>query len=52
MNGGFLEASKLFNFTCVFFHDVDLIPENDGIIYNCGKQPRHLSVLDNEHGYR
>jgi beta-1,4-galactosyltransferase 3 len=52
MNGGFLEASKLFDFNCIFFHDVDLIPENYGNFYECGEHPRHLSVAIDEHGYR
>ncbi|XP_061183111.1 beta-1,4-galactosyltransferase 4-like isoform X2 [Saccostrea echinata] len=52
MNAGFLEAVKIFEFDCVFFHDVDLIPENDRILYECGEQPRHLSVAIDEHGYK
>ncbi|XP_062577051.1 beta-1,4-galactosyltransferase 4-like [Saccostrea cucullata] len=52
MNAGFLEALKLFDFNCVFFHDVDLIPENDRNIYDCGDQPRHLSVSIDEDGYK
>ncbi|XP_061183354.1 beta-1,4-galactosyltransferase 4-like [Saccostrea echinata] len=52
MNAGFLEAEKLFDFNCVFFHDVDLIPENDRNLYYCGDQPRHLSVAIDEDGYK
>ncbi|XP_061182787.1 beta-1,4-N-acetylgalactosaminyltransferase bre-4-like [Saccostrea echinata] len=52
MNAGFLEAGKLFDFNCVFFHDVDLIPENDRNLYYCGDQPRHLSVAIDEDGYK
>ena len=35
MNAGFLEASKLDNFTCFVFHDIDMVPETDLAIYNC-----------------
>ncbi|VEL22834.1 unnamed protein product [Protopolystoma xenopodis] len=34
-NAGFLEASKLFRFDCIIFHDTDLVPEHDGIWYGC-----------------
>ena len=29
MNTGYLEAKQLFQFDCVVFHDVDMIPEDD-----------------------
>jgi hypothetical protein len=51
MNGAFLEISKMFKFSCIFFHDVDLIPQNDGIVYECGEMPRHLSVAIDTHNY-
>ncbi|XP_022661016.1 beta-1,4-N-acetylgalactosaminyltransferase bre-4-like isoform X2 [Varroa destructor] len=44
MNIGFLEASKLNDFECFIFHDVDLIPEDDRNLYSCPDQPRHMSV--------
>ena len=55
MNGAFLLAlnfSSAFNFDCVIFHDVDLVPLNDHNLYACStSKPRHLSVaidtLDN-----
>ncbi|CAH1791473.1 unnamed protein product [Owenia fusiformis] len=37
MNSGFLEINKLHprKFNCFFFHDVDLLPENDKTPYAC-----------------
>ena len=32
-NVGFMEAMKDYNWTCVIFHDVDLIPEDDRNVY-------------------
>ncbi|XP_064606620.1 beta-1,4-N-acetylgalactosaminyltransferase bre-4-like [Liolophura sinensis] len=44
MNAGFLEAIYFGDFHCFIFHDVDLIPEDDRILYRCPRTPRHLSV--------
>ncbi|CAG0897996.1 unnamed protein product [Darwinula stevensoni] len=44
LNVGFQEASKLKDFHCFIFHDVDLIPLNEGNIYACTRRPRHMSV--------
>lgn len=52
MNAGFLEARKIYEFDCVIFHDVDLIPEHDGNLYECGDQPRHLSVAVDTMNYK
>lgn len=52
MNVGFTEALKLGDFDCFFFHDVDLIPENDRNIYSCPDQPRHMSVAIDKFNYR
>ncbi|XP_069107745.1 beta-1,4-N-acetylgalactosaminyltransferase bre-4-like [Argopecten irradians] len=52
MNAAFLEAVKRFNFNCVIFHDVDLVPENDRNLYSCPWQPTHLSVAVDEMHYR
>ena len=38
MNIGFVEAMKDFNWTCVVFHDVDLLPEDDRNLYTCPYQ--------------
>ncbi|XP_025423146.1 beta-1,4-N-acetylgalactosaminyltransferase bre-4-like [Sipha flava] len=51
MNVGFNEALKLRDFDCFFFHDVDLIPENDRNIYSCPDQPRHMSVAIDKFNY-
>ena len=44
MNVGFNEALKAGNFTCVIFHDVDLIPEDARNDYSCPSSPRHMST--------
>ena len=44
LNIGYLEAVKVANWTCLIFHDVDLLPENDLNTYNCPRAPRHMSV--------
>ncbi|XP_076078845.1 beta-1,4-N-acetylgalactosaminyltransferase bre-4-like [Mytilus galloprovincialis] len=52
MNIGYAEAMKIHDYQCFVFHDVDLIPENDKNIYNCPKQPRHMSVAVDKFKYR
>ncbi|XP_014214357.1 beta-1,4-N-acetylgalactosaminyltransferase bre-4 [Copidosoma floridanum] len=52
MNIGFVEALKERPFDCFIFHDVDLLPENDKNIYNCPKQPRHMSMAIDTFNYR
>ena len=52
MNIGFLEAIKDADYDCVVFHDVDLLPEDDRLLYHCGDTPRHLSVAIDKYGYR
>uniref|UniRef100_A0A5S6QF87 Galactosyltransferase N-terminal domain-containing protein n=1 Tax=Trichuris muris TaxID=70415 RepID=A0A5S6QF87_TRIMR len=45
MNGAFVHLMESpINWTCIIFHDVDLLPENALITYNCLKSPRHLST--------
>ena len=44
MNVGFNQAMKADNFTCVIFHDVDLIPEDARNDYSCPSSPRHMST--------
>lgn len=44
LNVGFLEAKKIRKFDCFIFHDVDLLPLDDRILYTCAKHPRHLAV--------
>ncbi|XP_052704995.1 beta-1,4-N-acetylgalactosaminyltransferase bre-4-like isoform X2 [Crassostrea angulata] len=50
-NIGYLEAKKD-NHTCFVFHDVDLIPENDHILYGCVRSPMHLSRAVNKFNYK
>lgn len=53
MNIAVLEALKLDpTLNCFIFHDVDLIPESDFNIYECYKQPRHLSPAVDELRYK
>ena len=54
MNVGFLEASKISNFTCFIFHDVDMVPETDRAIYRCPDHPAisHLAVAVSRWKYR
>ncbi|XP_055336146.1 beta-1,4-galactosyltransferase 3-like [Paramacrobiotus metropolitanus] len=41
-NVGFREAEKFFAYSCLVFHDVDLLPENDGNSYSCPQEPTLL----------
>ena len=55
MNVGVLEATKLFPFDCVVFHDVDTIPENDFNLYTCPTDPnrtKHLGVAIDHLAYK
>ena len=51
MNIGFAEARKLDDFDCYFFHDVDLIIENDEAIYHCRPNPLHYSAYIKKWNY-
>ena len=50
-NVGYSEAMKSKDFNCLVFHDVDLLPEDDRILYTCSDQPRHLSVAIDKFKY-
>ena len=39
-------------FDCVVFHDVDLLPEDDRLLYRCTQLPKHLSVAIDKYGYK
>lgn len=53
LNVGVREALKDEDWSCIFLHDVDLLPENDHNIYTCHKQfPTHLSVAMDKFRYR
>ncbi|XP_022346040.2 beta-1,4-N-acetylgalactosaminyltransferase bre-4-like [Crassostrea virginica] len=51
-NIGYMEAKKENNYTCFVCHDVDLIPENDQILYGCVRSPMHLSRAVDKFDYR
>lgn len=51
LNIGFVEAMKMGDFDCFFFHDVDLVLENDQAIYHCRKNPLHYSAYINKWNY-
>uniref|UniRef100_A0A1I8FRC8 Beta-1,4-galactosyltransferase 4 n=1 Tax=Macrostomum lignano TaxID=282301 RepID=A0A1I8FRC8_9PLAT len=49
---GILESVRqLRRFDCVVFHDVDLLPTNPFVPYNCPAYPRHISVSIDKFGY-
>lgn len=53
LNIGFVEALKDFNhWDCFIFHDVDLVPENDHMLYHCPALPRHMSVAVDKFRYQ
>ncbi|XP_013382853.1 beta-1,4-galactosyltransferase 4-like [Lingula anatina] len=52
MNAGYLEAAKLFDFQCVIFHDVDLVPEDDRNSYGCHDTPLHMSSAPSQDKYK
>uniref|UniRef100_A0A8C2G4V1 Beta-1,4-galactosyltransferase n=1 Tax=Cyprinus carpio TaxID=7962 RepID=A0A8C2G4V1_CYPCA len=53
LNVGVREALKEENWSCIFLHDVDLLPENDHNTYTCHPQhPTHLSVAMDKFRYR
>ena len=52
MNAAFVEASKEDHYDCYIFHDVDMLPENDGIVYQCNPEaPTHFVVALNIRNY-
>nr|XP_049707159.1 beta-1,4-N-acetylgalactosaminyltransferase bre-4-like [Helicoverpa armigera] len=42
-NIAFLETQRFGSWDCLVFHDVDLIPEHEGIPYSCNQHPTHMS---------
>ena len=52
MNVGFSEAMKADDFSCVIFHDVDLIPEDARNDYGCPSSPRHMSTAVSRMNYK
>ncbi|XP_030067200.1 beta-1,4-galactosyltransferase 3 isoform X2 [Microcaecilia unicolor] len=52
LNIGFKEAMKDDDWDCMFFHDVDLIPEDDRNLYTCDRFPKHVSIAMDKFGYK
>lgn len=50
-NVGYAEATKINDFHCFIFQDIDLIPQNLNNIYACTKMPRHMSSSVNTFRY-
>ncbi|XP_014603627.1 PREDICTED: beta-1,4-N-acetylgalactosaminyltransferase bre-4-like isoform X2 [Polistes canadensis] len=50
-NVGYAEATKINDFHCFIFQDIDLIPQNPNNIYACTKMPRHMSSSVNTFRY-
>lgn len=52
MNVGFREAMREEDWDCLFFHDVDLIPEDDRNTYVCDSHPKHAAIAMDKFGYK
>ena len=52
MNVGVKEVLNRGNYTCFIFHDVDLLPENDHVLYTCSDEPIHMSATRSYGGYK
>lgn len=52
MNVGFREAMREEDWDCLFFHDVDLIPEDDRNTYMCDSNPKHAAIAMDKFGYK
>ncbi|KAL5017201.1 hypothetical protein ScPMuIL_006790 [Solemya velum] len=52
LNIGYSEAIKIYDYQCFIFHDVDLIPQDDRLLYNCPTQPRHMSAAVDKFKYK
>lgn len=52
MNVGFREAMREEDWDCLFFHDVDLIPEDDRNTYVCESNPKHAVIAMDKFGYK
>ena len=53
-NSGILEARKDKEWDCYAFHDVDLLPRNETILYECSEDGnvRHISVGIDKYNYK
>ncbi|XP_019948844.2 beta-1,4-galactosyltransferase 3 [Paralichthys olivaceus] len=52
MNVGLREAMREEDWDCLFFHDVDLIPEDDRNTYVCDSNPKHSAIAMDKFGYK
>jgi len=53
LNIGFVESLIDYQYwDCFIFHDVDLVPENDHMLYHCPTLPRHMSVAVDKFRYQ
>ena len=52
MNIAFIEASKLSDYDCFVFHDVDFVAEDDRSMYMCRELPLHLGAYHDNYNYR
>ena len=55
MNAGFLESSNLSDTStnCYVFHDVDMLPLDRRITYNCkGRAVKHVSTHIRQYDFR
>ena len=51
-NAGIIEAKKDRKWDCFVFHDVDMLSQNETVLYKCDeKKPRHLSVAIDKYNY-
>ncbi|KAJ8714925.1 hypothetical protein PYW08_004906 [Mythimna loreyi] len=48
LNAGFNEMMKFNTFHCVVFHDLDLLPMHESILYSCPTLPRHMCARVND----
>jgi hypothetical protein len=49
---GFWEAMQEEDWDCIFFHDVNLLPEDDRNLYTCDIFPAHVSVAIDKFNYK
>ena len=52
LNVGFVESMVDFNWTCLIFHDIDLLPLNTTNNYTCSDRPLHMSARINIFDYK
>ncbi|KAL4710874.1 hypothetical protein ACJJTC_002504 [Scirpophaga incertulas] len=49
-NIAFMESQRFGTWGCLFFHDVDLIPLDERVLYTCPRMPTHMSpAVESDH---